>query len=623
MFAVVGIRMIWLTLYFLLAAPLFCLNAEGAVTQRTSDEPDDPSYIIETAHCLVGKYTTPPDFSMADECSLPHLWGHDPGGFYGSVWYRLILPARPKQPQQWAVLIEDINMNAELWLGDGKGKRIRIGSGGSIQKPVSRYWHAPLMLPVSYSDLKHAEFLYIRVVAYANEFGKLGKLVIGPYDVVDKQYQLRYFSITNVHIISASLGSVYALLMLVVWKRRRDPVFFWGALVCLAWAASSLNLFLVNPPVSELVWEKLMQMSMGWIPLFFYFFILRIDNVPWRKRHDIPVLTIALLINLVLLVADQRQLFAVSRVWHMYALLLGLWAIVLLFLSWRKRQRKHQLIIIVMLSVIAVAGIHDFYVQNLSDNRTEQYWLDYSMIVLLIMIGLLMVLRFLDAVRTTEKLNRDLEGRVREAQERVERYYETILMLEKESAVQAERERIYRDMHDDMGGKLLSMVYQAKNDEMRRLARAAMDDLRAIVSRKRVKPGSLRVLFDSWYRETKKRCRLAGIECGWSQTISFADTAFRPEAGVHLERVFNEAITNAIKHGSGNRLGIVVARRMGYLYVKVVSGGNFENIAQWSEGRGLSSMRYRIAKLGGTIHWRALLQGGYVSFVVPIRGNSI
>ena len=241
-----------------------------------------------------------------------------------------------------------------------------------------------------------------------------------------------------------------------------------------------------------------MQMSMGWIPLFFYFFILRIDNVPWRKRHDIPVLTIALLINLVLLVADQRQLFAVSRVWHMYALLLGLWAIVLLFLSWRKRQRKHQLIIIVMLSVIAVAGIHDFYVQNLSDNRTEQYWLDYSMIVLLIMIGLLMVLRFLDAVRTTEKLNRDLEGRVREAQERVERYYETILMLEKESAVQAERERIYRDMHDDMGGKLLSMVYQAKNDEMRRLARAAMDDLRAIVSRKRVKPGSLRVLFDSW-----------------------------------------------------------------------------------------------------------------------------
>ena len=41
--------------------------------------------------------------------------------------------------------------------------------------------------------------------------------------------------------------------------------------------------------------------------------------------------------------------------------------------------------------------------------------------------------------------------------------YEKILLLETEQASNHERERIYRNLHDDMGSKLLSLVYETEN----------------------------------------------------------------------------------------------------------------------------------------------------------------
>ena len=58
----------------------------------------------------------------------------------------------------------------------------------------------------------------------------------------------------------------------------------------------------------------------------------------------------------------------------------------------------------------------------------------------------------------------------------------------REQAASQERERIYSDLHDDLGAKLLSLVYRAESPVQADLARAILQDLRDVVTRSRGTP---------------------------------------------------------------------------------------------------------------------------------------
>ncbi len=584
----------------------------------TATDPSEvmPLLVIERAEKLISPSATPPEFNAARSVPLPDRWQHSPDGFYGSVWYRLhfSLPSTPSG--QWAVLLPYINMNAELWLNG-----VYLGSGGSMEKPVSRYWHSPMLFMLSSSDLREHNSLLIRVVAYADEFGELGKVLVGPAPLAKRRYQYEYFHRVNLHLIGTALAITYALFMGIVWYRRRDAVFFWGGLACAAWAVSSLNFFIVDPPLDELIWEKAMHLSIGWIPLLFYFFVLRLDGVRSQRLHDSGVLLVGLLFNLVLVLADRESVFAVSRIWQIYTLSFGVLGLVRVFHSWCTRREQPQLIMLITFIAVATCGIHDFLANNdIIDD--EVFWLNYSIPIILLFIGYMMVSRFLWAVSRSEQLNQTLERRVRQAQKRIEADYQTILALETRQASQRERERIYRDMHDDMGAKLLSIVYNAENDEMRTLARSALNDLRAIVSKSPGKAQRLADLLQQIERETRKRCRQAGFAFHWQQCATLPDVSLSAEARQCLRRLFAESITNAIKHSLGNQVSVRIACRGSCLRVTVADNGDYTRMAHWVEGRGIQSMRHRIAQLQGRIRWYGRADGGgRVSWLLPLAPN--
>ena len=581
------------------------------------DAASRPVLEFNQAQRVIGDSDAPPEFVNSDEVILPDVWRHDRNGFYGSTWYRIVFRIDEPADERWAVYLSRVNMNAEVWLNGA-----RLGAGGSMQKPVSRHWHAPLMFVFSPADLKQENSLVIRVVAYANEYGRLGKVSIGPGSVIDAVYSKNYFSKVTIHIISGALAGVYAFFMMLVWWRRNDAVFFWGALVCAAWSISSMNLYIVDPPVSELVWEKMMQFTVGWIPLLFFFFIIRLDRLRKHPRIETVIIVMAGLINLALVVTPANGLFAISRIWHIYSLFFGIVGVIRVLYSWLRYRRQTQFAMLVAFGLIAVCGLHDFMVQNQILGTDEIFWLDYSVPIVLLLIGYLMVSRFLIAVDMSEKLNRELEDRVQQAQHKIEADYEKILVLETEQASNKERERIYRDMHDDMGAKLLSMVYRAESEEMSSLARSAMNDLRAIVSKK---PGGKHLLVDviaKWQQVSKKRCDDAGFAFHWYQTEIPETITLSAESYQNLLRIQSEALTNVIKHSYGKAIRISVRYRSNCLSTVVADDGDYSHMNHWLEGRGISSMRYRVSRLYGKIRWQAKPgDGGLVSWIIPLEKN--
>ncbi|MBL7002402.1 MAG: hypothetical protein ISR69_00060 [Gammaproteobacteria bacterium] len=572
---------------------------------------------LNHANKVISDSKSIPDFTHAEHVSLPNHWTHKAEQFYGSVWYEIEFNNTINTRQQWAIYLPNVNMNAEIWLND-----VYLGSGGSMQKPISRYWHSPMIFSFSSSDLKKNNKFFIRVIAYANEFGHLGDIHVGEYGAINSIYSKTIFNTVNIHTISGILAGVYAILMSFVWYKRHDPVFFWGSLICIAWSISSMNFYVINPILGDLYWEKIMLLSMGWIPLLFFFFIRRLNSKPYHHYFDGFILSGAFIINIVMLIISEPHLFLVSRVFHIYSMLWGLTGVFIVFYSWLKYRSSSQFTMMIAFILIAVTGAHDILIQNHIIKTGEAFWLNYSVPIILLLIGYLMVSRFLNAVTKFEKLNHELESRVQLAQRKIQTNYEKIIMLETEQASSNERERIFRNLHDDMGAKLLSLVYKAENDEISTLARSAMNDLRDIVSKKPSQKYTLTELLEDWHHSTQKRCEEAGFILLWQQSLPQNLQLFMKKAQQNLMRVQTESITNILKHSSGKNIKVAILFRFECLIITVSDDGDYSNIEYWQEGRGLSNMRFRVKHLHGKIRWQAgPIKGGFVRWIIPLVKN--
>jgi signal transduction histidine kinase len=196
-----------------------------------------------------------------------------------------------------------------------------------------------------------------------------------------------------------------------------------------------------------------------------------------------------------------------------------------------------------------------------------------------------------------------------------------------EQAVSAERERIFADLHDDLGAKLLQLVYESSNPQQADLARSALQDLRDVVSRTRGCSGSLLEVLGEMEIEARQRLRAAQIELHWEQPEHIVDSPLDRAQSLHLFRIVREAISNVIRHAAASHLQVRVHWQPRGLNLEIVDDGtglDQPTAAQGADqpGRGTANMRVRAQELEGRITWRGATAGGTrVILSLPLRGD--
>lgn len=211
-------------------------------------------------------------------------------------------------------------------------------------------------------------------------------------------------------------------------------------------------------------------------------------------------------------------------------------------------------------------------------------------------------------------------------------------VLQHQQAIESERRRIARDMHDEAGAQLarIAILSQLTDEEkissegrsdliesIRATSREAVRRFDQIVWAVDPECDSLRSFVDFLTSHAKDYFEGTGVDCRLDISREVPDILLNAQVRGNLLRVCEEAMSNILKHSGASRVVIELAVEGRELAIRFSDNGcGLSAEEPPSDAHGLRNMRQRMEKLGGNVD----IEGGpgsgtAVAFTVPLSDS--
>ena len=172
-----------------------------------------------------------------------------------------------------------------------------------------------------------------------------------------------------------------------------------------------------------------------------------------------------------------------------------------------------------------------------------------------------------------------------------------------------ERRRLAQDLHDDIGARLLTLMYKAHSPEMEDYARHTLQDLKTLTRGLAASNQPLAHALAEWKADNAQRLTAAHIALQWTAAQD-ADLVLSMVQWSALTRVLRELVTNVIAHAQARAIEIDLRLQSDRLVLTVTDDGIGRSPALWSPGLGVGGVRKRVRQLGGEVSWQERVPQG-------------
>lgn len=541
------------------------------------------------------------------------------------AWYRLRFDASGAAAT-WAVYLPFLYGGGRIWLNGEPAAEL---AQNSAERRVR--WERPHLLQLPRSALREGpNTLLLRVASSQDPTGTvLPRLVVGPLLELQLRYDVRFFFVRTMPLVTVITGVVAGLLTLFIWWRKRGEVLYglFGA-AAVAWALRTTT-FVVDTlpaPVWD-AWRALYSLATGAFVVFLALFGMA--SAGWWH----PIVVRSLLVYAA--IGPLAHLFgggdSVHRLWVAGLVPIGLTAVIVgVLAAWRQRTRPTVAIAAVMVISFA-AGVHDFLLASRSPllhawlpdwSAHRIFLLHHAANLMLLAMGALLVVRFVQSLSDLEGAKSHLETRLLDREREIAASFEQVSALQREKATVEERQRIMRELHDGLGSQLFAALSHAEkgalsHDAMADLLRHSIAEMRLAIETLASNENDFRAVFGNFRYRWDSRLRELGLGAEWHFTLPDEMPPVPPHDALQVLRVAQEALTNVLKHAQARRVRVGLAYNGGALQLEVVDDGQ-GIIEATGSGRGLANMRARADRLGAALDISCTHPGTRVRLALPL-----
>ncbi len=592
-------------LQILLPTSIAFLCSFSLIAQETNAEFQS----IDRVEFLASNAELPPldtaDWQILDLPLGSRLGSEDDSG--RTLWMRFEI-AEPTDARLHALYFYRHNLSIDVFFNNEL-----IGGDTYREGRQTMSWNHPRIIPIqpanwsAVSNIVHVRFQ----TSYFG--GTFAPVLFGPANELQIQYEERLFRQVTINQWMQYAGFLALALSLTLWGvRRSDRTYLLFAGMAACWIVLATHMVIYYNPIIYRYWLPLVHLSTDMWGFLFFHFLTRLTNLPAPKA--------ASGLNYWLAGSLAWNLFAPIEYWWIGAYILHAIGNLFIFYVMARIVRKaftqrDELAIAICLTICVQVSFftHDFLLVLLAspeDWESAFYYSQFAFPLLMLVFAGALLQRFVSALSEAEKLNRELEDRVEASRQLIARSFEEKHELELKQAAARERIDIYRDLHDDVGSKLLSIVHAGKDDGTEKktgeLARTALESLRNAVSRANSPEQSLVQFLEELKEEAGLRLSGSGHEFRWSQLDSIPELQLSSTQVFNLNQIFRELVSNIIRHADASAVEIRLSSTIDGLNFRISDNGKGMNTEDHSRnGNGLGNIESRITELNGNVSWRS------------------
>ncbi len=194
-------------------------------------------------------------------------------------------------------------------------------------------------------------------------------------------------------------------------------------------------------------------------------------------------------------------------------------------------------------------------------------------------------------------------------------------------AVLEERQRFTRDIHDGIGGQLLSLLLKVRSgrvgiDGVADEIQAGINDLRLVVDAMDHTGDNLDMALSTFKGRTERQLENADMKLVWSmqEPLIFKLDATRDI--LNFYRLMQEAVNNSIRHAEAKTVEVSLQGTSKLLELSIKDDGKGFDKTKVKAGKGLKSIQERAQLLGAQLEYTDGIDGkGFgLALTVPARG---
>ncbi len=465
-------------------------------------------------------------------------------------------------------------------------------------------WNHPLYFQIPYPLLKNRDRLNIKIsVPYKDALGyAVGSLYIGDVGKLKNWSEMRYlFSISFpwwCSFVLLILGLMSLHLYFSGIDKKTNWLFF-----CTSVAYFVCNLQYVydipDNDIYSLWYGSIVDSATSWFLVLSTMYILGLSQRQYPSVKFIAYST-AIFLSVITLPAWK---------WNASALILQHYINMILIagigglLVYRSVVEKNAMLRLLSASLwISILGfMHDL--TYMTSNVAPDRFFISSFVSIPFMFSFVLTLQrsYINTYKLTLQHNKIITEKLAEQELRLNQQQEQIISQEKVIAIASERDRFMRDIHDGIGGILISTLRAAENDQpvshISDMLKDCLVDLENIILSLEPNEKDLTVLLGSLRQKLHKRLDKTGVKVEWNIDDLPDVEGLDASKSLSILRIVQEAITNALKHSRCTIITVtakaVVFHGAERINITIADNGIGFDETTIATSRGLKNMRYR------------------------------